>query len=220
MVEWWCSHLFDMPASESQRVQMAHTQTYRYQKLGLVFTVPQIQTISDICIDIRTEDLMNVYGMYVSFFFLSNWLGIYPINVKILTPDVDSVRASKLTMMEAIHEHIYNTMRLKLSSLVLIRIGLPVVFVTHEGKLKVKLTVSDRRWSSINSQCLVYSKLTKGTCAQSLGGFVLAGELGKKKTIFTLLFSIQVHVYHCIKPLITFNSTFMDKAKVENPAFG
>lgn len=69
MVEWWCSHLFDMPASESQRVQMAHTQTYRYQKLGLVFTVPQIQTISDICIDIRTEDLMNVYGMYVSFFF-------------------------------------------------------------------------------------------------------------------------------------------------------
>lgn len=65
IAEWWCSHLFDMPATEAERVRFPKARPYNYQKLGLVFAVPQVKEISDICIDMKSEDLMNVYGMYV-----------------------------------------------------------------------------------------------------------------------------------------------------------
>lgn len=39
--------------------------------------------------------------------------------------------------MDAIHEHVFNITRVKVASLPLTRIGTPLVFMSHEGKIKV-----------------------------------------------------------------------------------
>lgn len=61
IVERWFDGFGDLPPTELERVKvLSYTPK---QQLELVYSVPQIDTLSDIAITVRNEDLLDIYNM-------------------------------------------------------------------------------------------------------------------------------------------------------------
>ncbi|KAJ8657858.1 hypothetical protein O0I10_006386 [Lichtheimia ornata] len=108
IVELWFEGLGDLPPTELERVKVG-THTVK-QQLELVYSVPQIDTFSDICITVQNEDLLGIYSM---------------------------IRDNDKKIMDSLHEHVFHITRVKVTSLPLTRIGTPLVLMSHEGKIKL-----------------------------------------------------------------------------------
>lgn len=62
MVELWFERFNDLPPIELDRVTLPGA-TYAKQQLELTYSVPQIDTLSDICITVQNEDLMDIHDV-------------------------------------------------------------------------------------------------------------------------------------------------------------
>ena len=62
LVELWFERFNDLPPIELERVNVPRGFTAKPQ-LELVYSVPQIDTLSDISITVQSEDLLNFYNV-------------------------------------------------------------------------------------------------------------------------------------------------------------
>ncbi|KAI9487979.1 hypothetical protein BDB00DRAFT_850477 [Zychaea mexicana] len=117
ITEWWAGQLFDLPPSENERIIVANKNiAARNSKLELELTVSGTRDLSTINIAMSVPDIMNIFAV---------------------------IRASNISLLDAIQTQVHNSMRLQLGALRLTRIGTPIAYIDiSQNKLKLMSNIS------------------------------------------------------------------------------
>ncbi|KAI7847958.1 hypothetical protein BDC45DRAFT_524734 [Circinella umbellata] len=111
IAEWWASYLFQLPISGDERVYVNDVNKKSRNNLELEFTTTITPEINTFTISLDMEDVRNIFRI---------------------------IRASNMTLLEAVSKQIFNTMKLDLSSFTLTRLGSPIVYIDlNKNKLKM-----------------------------------------------------------------------------------